>query len=90
MDFSKALRACKDGIRITRNGWNGPGQYVVYRRGYPEGIRISKDTARDTGLPEGAFRKFAPYLMLFNAQGFFVPWHPAQGDLLTDDWKLLD
>ena len=90
MDFSEALRACKSGVRITRNGWNGPDQFVCYRRGYPDGVRISQSTAQDTGLPEGAFRKFAPYLMLCNAQGVFVPWLASQGDLLGNDWRLLD
>lgn len=29
MDFSDALRAVKSGAKITREGWNGPDQYVA-------------------------------------------------------------
>lgn len=29
MDFSDALRAVKGGAKITREGWNGPDQYVA-------------------------------------------------------------
>ncbi len=28
MDFSQALQKLKAGQRITRAGWNGPGQYL--------------------------------------------------------------
>lgn len=31
-DFSDALRALKDGQRITRAGWNGQGMFVVLQR----------------------------------------------------------
>lgn len=71
MDFSEALAVCKAGGKITRTGWNGPGQYVVHQKGYPAEI---------------AMRQFAPYLMMCNAQGVFVPWLASQGDLLAEDW----
>lgn len=29
MDFSDALAACKQGTKITRAGWNDPGQWVA-------------------------------------------------------------
>lgn len=29
MDFSEALHAIKDGKKATREGWNGPGQWVA-------------------------------------------------------------
>ena len=28
MDFGYALRALRSGARLTRRGWNGPGQFV--------------------------------------------------------------
>ena len=88
MNFSEALDLCKNGSRITRAGWNGPGQYVVYQPGYPDGIGINANTARATGIPEGTVCKFAPYLMFRTAQGVFVPWLASQGDLLAEDWEL--
>ncbi len=89
MDFSQALLACKGGSRITRTGWNGPGQYVVHQKGYPDGIAINANTAQATGIPEGTVCKFAPYLMMRNAQDVFVPWLASQGDVLADDWKVV-
>ncbi len=87
MDFSDALIACKAGSKITRAGWNGPGQYVVHQKGYPDGIAINANTAEATGIPQGTVCKFAPYLMIRNAQGVFVPWLASQGDLLAVDWE---
>lgn len=87
MNFSDALNACKDGFKITRIGWNGAGQYVVLQKGYPEGIPLNENTADATGIPEGTVCKFAPYLMIRNAQGVFVLWLASQGDLLAEDWK---
>lgn len=88
MDFSDALRQCKNGNKITRTGWNGPGQFVVHQAGYPDGIAINANTAQATGIPQGTVEKFAPYLMMRNAQGVFVPWLASQGDLLAEDWEV--
>ena len=74
---------------MGRSGWNAAGQYVVYRKGYPDGIPIDASTSEATGIRQGMVRKFAPYLMLCNAQGIFVPWAPTQGDVLADDWEVV-
>lgn len=85
MDFSEALTACKKGNRISRAGWNAPGQWVAFSPGFrltAERIyspAIKKHTGGGTSL-------FGPYVMLRNAQGSFVPWTPSQGDLLAEDW----
>lgn len=89
MDFSQALAAVKGSSRITRTGWNGPGQYVVYQRGYPDGIAINANMAEATGIAQGTVCRFAPYLMMRNAQGVFVPWLASQGDLLAEDWEAM-
>lgn len=89
MDFSDALRQLKAGLKITRGGWNGPGQWVVLQEGYPGGIAINANTARATGMPEGTVAVFRPYLMLRTVQGEFVPWTATASDVLAEDWKVL-
>ena len=89
MDFSAALRNCKDGFKISRDGWNGPNQYVVYQRSYPDGVAINVNTADALHLPIGTVCVFAPYLLMRNAQGVFVPWQASQGDLLAEDWQVV-
>lgn len=90
MDFSDALAMCKRGGKISRSGWNGKGQYVVYQKGYPEGVAINANTAEALGIPQGTVCQFAPYLMIRNAQGVFVPWLASQTDLLAEDWKVVE
>lgn len=88
LNFGDALAAAVGGgAKITRAGWNAPGQYVVYQKGYPDGIPLNGNTAEATGLAPGTVCVFAPYMMIFNAQGVFVPWLASQGDLLAVDWE---
>lgn len=90
MDFSDALDECKHGAKITRDGWNGKDMWVVYQAAYPDGIPINANTAKATGIEQGTVLKFRPYLMLFTAQGDFVPWVASQTDLLAEDWKVTE
>lgn len=85
-DFSRALVDCRLGRKISRDGWNASGQYVVFQRGYPNGIPINANTAEATGIPEGTVCVFRPYLMLCTVDGSFVPWAPSQSDVLALDW----
>jgi len=89
MDFGDALREVRGGNRISRTGWNGSGMYVVYQQGYPAGIGINANTALATGIPEGTQCVFRPYLMMYTAQGEFVPWVASQTDILAEDWTYL-
>ena len=86
LNFSEALELVKAGSKISRDGWNGKGMFVVYQKGYPEGIPINANTATALGLPQGTVKKFLPYLMMSTAQGDFVPWLASQTDILAEDW----
>lgn len=86
MDFGEALRALKDGQRVTREGWNGKGMFVAYQAGYPDGIAINANTAQATDIPQGTVCVFRPYLMMKAADDTFVPWVASQTDLLAEDW----
>ena len=90
MDFSDALRAVKDGKRISRIGWNGKGMFVVYQKGYPEGIPCNKQTAEAWGLNEGDLFICKPYLQIKNADGSHSMWVPSIGDVLGDDWVIVE
>ena len=86
-DFSFALVKVRHlRCRMSRTGWNGASQYVVYQPGYPEGIAINRNTANATGMPEGTVCSFRPYLMLKTVDDSFVPWVPSISDILADDW----
>ena len=87
MDFGEALDALRDGFKLARSGWNGKGMYIVLQPGYPDGIGINANTAEATGIPQGTVCVFRPYLMMFTADGEFVPWVASQTDLLASDWE---
>ncbi len=88
--FSWALRRLKEGLKVSRDGWNGKGMWLAYQAGYPAGIPINKNTATATGIPEGTVCKFLPYIMMKTADGSFVPWLASQTDLLSDDWDIVE
>jgi hypothetical protein len=99
-DFGEALRLLKSGKKMRRAGWNGKGMWICYQRGYPEGVAINKNTAEATGISEGTFCRFLPYIMMKTAARFrtdlfpsepkpeFVPWLASQTDLLAEDWEV--
>jgi len=90
MDFSDALKYVRRGKKITRTTWNGKDQYVVFQKGYPEGIPINGNTAEATGIPIGTVCTFRPYLMFKTTNNEFVPWIATQSDLLESDWTIAE
>lgn len=93
LGFGQALLACQQSRHIAREGWPA-GSYVTAQAGYPEGVGINANTARATGMREGAVVAFAPYLMRCSGAAVdgvpvFAPWTPDQGDLFAQDWRIL-
>lgn len=90
MKFGEALeKAVSEGMRIARSGWNGKDMFVVYQKGYPDGIPINKNTSDATGIEEGTVCIFRPYLMMKTVDGSFVPWVISQSDALANDWAVV-
>lgn len=85
-DFGEAIKRLKQGKRVRRIGWNGKGMFVVYQKGYPNGIPCNKQTAEAWGLKEGDEFKCEPYLQIKTANGSHSMWAPSANDCLADDW----
>lgn len=77
--FSEAVKYLRRGMKISRKGWNGKGQYVRMVDPY-------NDTAFQVIEKADIDGTLYPYLALKNAQNGFIPWVPSTGDLLADDW----
>jgi hypothetical protein len=86
MSFGEAIEAAKRGQKIARNGWNGKGMFVVYQKGYPDGIPANKNTAEAFGIEEGSPFKVRPYLQMRCADGTHQMWLASQSDILDNDW----
>lgn len=90
MDFGMALNHLKVGSKLSRDGWNGKNMFVVYQKGYPEGISCNKQTAEAWGLNEGDLFKVEPYLQIRMANGSHAMWVPSINDILSEDWKIVE
>lgn len=90
MTFGIAIELAKKGIKIARDGWNGKGMFVVYQKGYPQGINCNKQTAEAWGLKEGDLFKCEPYLQIKMVNGSHAMWVPSINDVLADDWVIVE
>lgn len=89
MNFGLAIEAVKKGRRIARAGWNGNGMFVVYQKGYSEGIPCNKQTAEAWGMNEGDLFICNPYLQIKNVNGSHSMWVASINDILADDWEIV-
>lgn len=90
MTFGLAIEAMKHGLKVARSGWNGKGMFVVYQKGYPDGIPCNKNTAEAWGMNEGDLFKCNPYLQIKNVDGSHSMWVPSIGDVLAEDWIIIE
>lgn len=84
--FGEAIRRLKNGQRVARKGWNGKDMFVVYQKGYPDGIPCNKQTAEAWGINEGDLFKCNPYLQIKCVDGSHSMWVPSINDCLATDW----
>lgn len=89
MPFSMALDLMKAGYRVARKGWNDRGMFVVYQKGYPDGVPCNQQTAEAWGLQEGDLFIWNPYLQMKQADGSHSVYTPSMDDLMAEDWALL-
>ena len=90
MNFGEAIEEMKAGKRLARNGWNGKNMFVVYQKGYPDGIPSNKQTAEAWRMEEGDLFKCEPYLQIKMVNGSHAMWVPSINDVLAEDWEVLD
>lgn len=85
-DFGWALSNLRAGLKLARSAWPGNQPYIVLMAGYPSGIPLNATTAQATGLPQGSLQVFNPYLLMYTAKSYFVPWALTNDDVLSTDW----
>lgn len=90
LTFGQALELLKQGKKLTRPGWNGRGMFVVYQKGYPDGIPCNKQTAEAWGMNEGDLFICNPYLQIKNVNGSHSMWVPSINDVLAEDWQVVE
>lgn len=88
--FGEAISRLKRGQKVARKGWNGKGMFIVYQKGYPQGIPCNKQTAEAWGLNEGDSFICNPYLQIRQVDGSYSMWVPSIGDCLAEDWTVVE
>ncbi len=90
MNFGIALELARKGVKVARESWNGKGMFIVYQKGYPQGIPCNKQTAEAWRMNEGDLFVCNPYLQIRQADGSHSMWAPSMDDILADDWVIAE
>jgi hypothetical protein len=87
--FGTALLNLEAGRRVTRDGWNGAGMWLVR----VPASTITVEASRPLGMaaPElvGQTVRYRAHIDMFTADGDVVPWVASQTDVLASDWQLV-
>lgn len=99
MKFGDAIEALQKGFRVTREGWNGRGMFLVLAGGY----KVKKEDLRPGGPISAAFlesrgleeMEILPHIDMWtvNAHGrqaYLPGWLASQTDMLSDDWMIVE
>lgn len=84
MNIGEAIEAIKKGKKVTREGWNGKGQYIElatnisYMPIKGEEVNVNHDAIGNNAI---AF---------VGTSGVQLGWLASQADLLADDWKEIE
>lgn len=89
LDFGSAVKMLKLGFKASRKGWNGKNMFVVYQKGYPQGIPCNEQTAKAWGMSKGEIFKCEPYLQIRTVNGSHSMWVPSINDVLSEDWGIM-
>jgi hypothetical protein len=99
MNFGQAIEALKGGKRVTREGWNGRGMFLILAGGY----KVAKENLRSGGPINAEFlesrgldeMEILPHIDMWtvNAHGrqaYLPGWLASQSDMLAEDWAIVD
>lgn len=84
MSFSEALVALKEGKKIARNGWNGKTQYLTL------GTHVSFKDSDGTIVNHDNETIGNKAIIFHGTIGTQVGWLASQGDLLSEDWYVVE
>lgn len=86
MNFGRAIEALKDGMRVSRSGWNGKGMFLFLVSG--SNFVVNREPLLSI-MGEGSIVTYRPHIDMKDAEGKVVPWLASQTDMLADDWGIV-
>jgi hypothetical protein len=92
MEFGMAIRALKQGAKVTRSGWNGKGMWLILVSGQPEVNTFPNSAYYNAGVKQC---EILPHIDMWtvNAQGrraMLPGWLASQSDMLAEDWMIVE
>ncbi|QIW90681.1 UNVERIFIED_ORG: hypothetical protein GCAPEGMB_00334 [Vibrio phage V07] len=97
MNFGNALESLKAGRKISREGWNGKGMFIVLMPALYLPPFNTQDTMRKVNdrtakhIGEDTPLDSQPYIAMFTAEQKWQPgWVASQADILAEDWVVHD
>lgn len=96
VDFGTAIRALKEGKKVTRSGWNGKGMYLwmlpaaVVKAEWCKEPHLKQLAEANGGEIEalGTIRMYT--VNAFGRRAVLTGWLASQSDLLSEDWIVLE
>ncbi len=95
MDFGDAIKALKLGKKVSREGWNGKGMFLILNGGYS----VEKENSRPDNHINKSFLEshnqthlhISKHIDMWTAQkNLCVGWLASQTDMLSEDWVIID
>lgn len=95
MNFGQAIEALKEGKKVTREGWNGKGMFLILNGGYS----VEKENTRPDNYINKEFLEsknqthlhIGKHIDMWTAQdNLRVGWSASQTDMLAEDWMLIN
>ncbi len=95
MDFGQAIRALKEGKRVSREGWNGKNMWLSLSGRDASTKEITSDcfwsdNNANYADVNGGTAKVLPCITMKTATGeILMGWLASQTDMLAEDWGVL-
>ena len=87
MTFGLAIEALKMGKKVARAGWNGKRMFIFLI----PGSTFKVNRAPLLGIyPEGMTIGYRPHIDMKHANGDIGTWDCAIGDILGEDWQIVE
>lgn len=87
LNFGQALEQLQAGKRVTRQGWNGKGMFLLLVKG--EAIRYTINQHYGDGFPDSDGLPVRDAIYMKTANDELVAWVASQSDILADDWLIV-
>lgn len=94
MDFGMAIKELKKGNRVSREGWNGKGMWLILVPGQ-DNVSLRSGTPYKDALKDVDAIEILPHIDMWtvNSEGrraMLPGWVASQTDMLAEDWVIIE